>query len=118
MGIGLNGLPRAPSFFFIFNFGYGWGPVVWAYCAEMFPIKYRTLAVGATTDANWVGNIFVAMLPPLLLHSIGFHTFWVFAVVNLIGLALAAALPETKDKSLEEVQQVFARFLHGDRSDS
>jgi len=103
---------------FIFNFGYGWGPVVWTYCAEMFPMKYRTMAVGATTDANWVGNIFVAMLPPLLLHSIGFHTFWIFVGVNLIGLALAAALPETKDRSLEEIQQMFGRFLHGDRSDS
>jgi len=96
---------------FIFSFGYGWGPVVWTYCAEMFPMKYRTKAVGATTDANWVGNMFIAFAPPLLLGSIGFHTFWIFAGINLLGFLLATALPETKDKSLEEVQLTFELWL-------
>lgn len=99
---------------FIFNFGYGWGPVVWTYCAEMFPTKYRTKAVGATTDANWVGNMGIAFLPPILLHKIGFGTFWVFAVINVAGFFLGAALPETKDKSLEEIQDMFnTRFKSG-----
>jgi MFS family permease len=97
---------------FIFNFGYGWGPVVWTYCAEMFPTKYRTKAVGATTDANWVGNMGIAFLPPILLHYIGFNTFWVFFGVNVIGYALGSCLPETKDKSLEEIQSMFKRFFH------
>merc|ERR1719401_2524323 len=101
---------------FIFNFGYGWGPVVWTYCAEMFPTKYRTKAVGATTDANWVGNMFIAFLPPLLLHYTGFNTFWVFFAVNIIGFALAAQLPETKDKSLEEIQAMFTEWFHGGHS--
>lgn len=96
---------------FIFNFGYGWGPVVWTYCAEMFPLKYRTKAVGATTDANWVGNIFIAFAPPLLLGTIGFSTFWIFVGINLLGFYIACKLPETKDKSLEEVQRTFQLWL-------
>jgi len=99
--------------FFIFNFGYGWGPVVWTYCAEMFPTKYRTKATGLTTDANWIGNIFIAMIPPLLLGSIGFNTFWVFFGVNLVGFGLASVLPETKDKSLEEIQVMYTQWFHG-----
>lgn len=98
---------------FIFNFGYGWGPVVWTYCAEMFPMKYRTKAVGVTTDANWIGNIFIAFLPPILLGKIGFNTFWVFFGVNVIGFALASVLPETKDKSLEEIQTMFELWFNG-----
>mmetsp|Transcript_100339 Transcript_100339/g.323826 ORF Transcript_100339/g.323826 Transcript_100339/m.323826 type:complete len:548 (+) Transcript_100339:106-1749(+) len=98
---------------FIFNFGYGWGPVVWTYCAEMFPLKYRTQAVGATTCANWVGNVFIAMLPPILLHEVGFHTFWVFVGVNILGFYMASILPETKDKSLEDIQRTFEEWLDG-----
>ena len=29
-------------FLFIFCFAFGWGPVVWVYCAEIFPLKYRS----------------------------------------------------------------------------
>merc|ERR1719419_1229 len=75
-------------------------------------MKYRTKAVGATTDANWIGNMFIAFAPPLLLGSIGFNTFWVFAGINTVGFALASVLPETKDKSLEEVQRTFENWFH------
>jgi len=101
---------------FIFNFGYGWGPVVWTYCAEMFPMKYRTKATGLTTDANWIGNIGIAYLPPILLGRIGFNTFWVFFVINILAFALASQLPETKDKSLEEIQTMFTAWFHGGHS--
>jgi len=102
---------------FIFNFGYGWGPVVWTYCAEMFPMKYRTKAVGATTDANWIGNIFIAFLPPILLKNFGFKTFWLFAVINVFGFLLGRSLPETKDKSLEEINIMFEKWFHPDDDD-
>lgn len=98
---------------FIFNFGYGWGPVVWTYCAEMFPMKHRTRATGLTTDANWIGNIFIAFLPPMLLGTIGFNTFWVFFGVNIIGFGLGAVLPETKDKSLEDIQVMYTQWFQG-----
>jgi len=97
---------------FIFNFGYGWGPVVWTYCAEMYPMKYRTKAVGATTDANWIGNIFIAFLPPMMLARWGFKTFWVFTGINVIGFLLGKYLPETKDKSLEEINLMYEKWFH------
>jgi len=97
---------------FIFNYGYGWGPVVWTYCAEMFPTKYRTQAVGATTDANWIGNILIAFLPPIMFHDWGFSCFWVFVCMNGICFLLASMLPETKDKSLEEINLMFEAWFH------
>lgn len=102
---------------FIFNFGYGWGPVVWTYCAEMFPMKYRTKAVGATTDANWVGNIFIAFLPPIMLQDMGFKCFWIFTLINCLGFYLGWKLPETKDKSLEEINLMFERWFHPGKED-
>jgi len=63
-------------FFFIFNFAYGWGPVVWVYCAEIYPLKYRSKAAGLTTLANWLGNTIIGFFPPLLFSALGLHTFW------------------------------------------
>ena len=57
-------------FFFVFNFAYGWGPVIWVYCAEMFPLVHRSRATGATTMANWAGNFCLAFFPPLLISTI------------------------------------------------
>lgn len=88
-------------FFFIFNFAYGWGPVVWVYCAELFPLKYRSKAAGLTTAANWVGNTCIGYFPPLLISAIGFDTFWIFGAFCALAFAAACRLPETRNRSLE-----------------
>lgn len=97
---------------FILNFAYGWGGMAWVYCAEMFPQKHRTKGVAATTDANWVGNILIAFLPPLMFANWGFNTFWVFVGTNCLCLFCAMSLPETKDKSLEEITLMFNHWFH------
>ncbi|CAE8656872.1 unnamed protein product [Polarella glacialis] len=94
-------------FLFIVNFAYGWGPVVWLYCAEIFPLQHRTKADGLTTCANWVGNLFISFFPPILIQRLGFHTFWLVALVNVVGTWLGCVLPETKGRSLEDVQLMF-----------
>lgn len=97
---------------FILNFAYGWGGMAWVYCAEMFPQKHRTKGVAATTDANWVGNILIAFLPPIMFANWGFNTFWLFVGTNCLCFFCAVSLPETKDKSLEEITQMFNDWLH------
>jgi len=98
----------------IFNYAYGWGPVVWIYCSEIFSLKYKTKAIGVTTGANWVGNFLIGFTPPWLMEKIGFKTFWIFAAVNLLGAVVSCMLPETKGKSLEEIQLLFHTWLHGE----
>jgi sugar porter (SP) family MFS transporter len=90
-------------FTFIFSFAFGWGPVVWVYCAELFPLKYRSKAAGLTTAANWIGNSCIGFFPPLLISAIGFDTFWVFGAFCALCFAAACRLPETRNRSLEEV---------------
>jgi len=80
-------------------------------------MKYRTKATGLTTQANWIGNILIAFLPPILLEAIGFNTFWVFTFTNVLGFGLSAVLPETKDKTLEEVQVMFTQWFKGAKVD-
>ena len=99
-------LAAAAVFFFIFSFAFGWGPVVWVYCAELFPLKYRSKAAGLTTAANWLGNTCIGAFPPLLISAIGFDTFWVFGSFCTLCFVAACRLPETRNRSLEEVATV------------
>jgi sugar porter (SP) family MFS transporter len=97
--------------FFIVNFAYGWGPMVWTYCAEMFPLRHRARCAGVTSTANWIGNFAVAQLTPILLGSIDFGIFLLFGFFCLVALALAWWLPETKGVMLEEIDALFDEKL-------
>merc|ERR1712151_994897 len=92
------------AFFFVFNFAYGFGPIVWVYCAEIFPLRTRARCVGVCTMANWVGNFLIAQFTPMLLSGIGFGTFYVFGCFCAVSVVLSAWLPETKGVPLELVQ--------------
>ena len=96
-------------FFFIANFAYGWGPVPWVLCSEIFPTKYRAKGIGLTTSCSWLSTFIIGYFPPMLISAIGFNTFWVFFVFNVAALGFALWLPETRGRSLEQVTAVFYR---------
>jgi len=102
--------------FFVANFAYGFGPIVWVYCAEIFPLRYRSRAMGITTTSNWIGNYLIAQFFPILLESLGFGTFLVFAFFSLVSLLLSCWLPETKGVPLEQVKQLFDAKLGLERT--
>lgn len=94
-------------FFFVFSFAYGFGPIVWVYVGEMFPMKYRARAVGLCTMANWAGNFVIAQFTPVLLERIRFSTFFVFGFFCVLGAIVSAWLPETKGVPLELIDHLF-----------
>lgn len=95
------------TFFFVFNFAYGFGPIVWVYCSEIFPLRYRARCIGVSTMANWLGNWIIAQFTPMLLDGIQFGTFYVFGFFCFFSIFLSAWLPETKGVPLEMVQELF-----------
>mmetsp|Transcript_45962 Transcript_45962/g.71738 ORF Transcript_45962/g.71738 Transcript_45962/m.71738 type:complete len:497 (+) Transcript_45962:44-1534(+) len=105
-------------FAFIANFAYGWGPIAWVYCAEIFPLKYRSVCLGLTTTANWVGNYLIAQFTPVMLQRYGFSTFFCFAVFSFSAFLLALWLPETKGLVLERVGELFDRKFGVDHADT
>merc|ERR1712203_389103 len=84
------------AFFFVANFAFGFGPIVWVYCAEIFPLRYRARSLGITTVANWTGSFIIAQFTPMLLDAVQFNTFFIFGAFCLLGVVLSAWLPETK----------------------
>ncbi len=83
------------------------GPVTWVLIAEIFPNRVRAIAVATCTFALWVGSFTLTYSFPLLNSSLGsYGTFWIYAVICLLGfIFFAAKLPETKGKSLEQLEK-------------
>merc|ERR1712060_188617 len=95
------------AFFFVANFAFGFGPIVWVYCAEIFPLRYRARSLGITTVANWTGNFIIAQFTPMLLDAGQFNTFFIFGAFCLLGVVLSSWLPETKCVRMEKIQCQF-----------
>jgi len=98
----------ACSYLFVATFATTWGPSSWTYPAEIFPSKIRTTAVSMATASNWFWNCVLSFAVPPLLWNISWKMYMIFGTFN--GLALIhifLTAPETKGKTLEEMDEVF-----------
>lgn len=84
------------------------GPCTWVLIAELFPNRVRAVAVATCTFALWVGSSTLTYTFPLLNKALGsYGTFWIYAAVCALSFAfLLRRLPETKGKSLEELEKM------------
>jgi SP family galactose:H+ symporter-like MFS transporter len=95
---------------FIASFAFSLGPVVWTIINEVYPTHIRSRAVAVATAANWFAAWLVAQF---FLSLVGLiteaGTFWLFAgFCALTFLFVRFFVPETKGKSLEEVEGLWA----------
>lgn len=83
------------------------GPCTWVLISELFPNRVRAIAVATCTFALWVGSSTLTYTFPLLNKLLGsYGTFWIYALVCLCGfLFFLRRLPETKGKSLEQLEK-------------
>lgn len=83
------------------------GPCTWVLLAEIFPNRVRAIAVATSTFALWVGSATLTYTFPLLNNALGsYGTFWIYSAVCLVGLLFCIfMLPETKGKSLEQLEK-------------
>ena len=102
---------------FITGFSFGLGPIPWLIMSEIFPTKVRGVASGVATQVNWLCAFIVIKFYDNMetsMHSYG--AYWFFAGFCLLTVVYVFIfLPETKGKTLEEVEELFARHhdLHG-----
>jgi len=85
------------------------GPVFWTLVAEIFPNRIRGKAVAFASFTQWVFNFFVVLLFPHFLASVGgAKTFLFLALMSLLQwLFTYLYVPETKGKSLEEIEHLW-----------
>ncbi|HWX65483.1 MAG TPA: sugar porter family MFS transporter [Rhodanobacter sp.] len=92
---------------FIVGFAMSAGPLIWALCSEVQPLKGRDFGIGCSTFTNWVANMIVGATFLTLLNGIGnAATFWLYAALNLVFLVITFVLiPETKNVTLEQIER-------------
>ncbi len=96
---------------FVASFAISLGPVMWVLFSEIFPNQLRGVAISFVGLANSLISFLVQLLFPTELDVFGaaltFASYGVFAAIGLI--LVAWLLPETKGKSLEELEVLFAK---------
>jgi sugar porter (SP) family MFS transporter len=92
---------------FIACFAFSLGPVMWVLLSELYPIKYRGLAIGVIAFVNSLISSIVQLIFPWELSNLGNSlTFFIFGIIAVIGFfIMIKILPETKGKSLEELEK-------------
>jgi len=82
------------------------GPVTWVILSEIFPNRIRGNAMALATLSLWIANFFTTASFPVLKEHFGLHiTFAIHAAICFIYfLFVKFKIPETKGKSLEEIE--------------
>ena len=83
------------------------GPVTWTLLAEIFPNRVRGIAMATCTFALWVGCCTLTFSFPSMNAALGSSgTFWIYSAICICAFVfLFRNCPETKGKSLEELEK-------------
>ena len=103
----LQGLPLLIMVVAIIGcFGMSLGPVTWVVLSEIFPNRIRGFALSIATFALWAACFVLTYTFPLLNKVLGASgTFWLYGFICVLGFwFILKKLPETKGKSLEEIE--------------
>ncbi|KAK2772486.1 MFS sugar transporter [Colletotrichum kahawae] len=98
------------AFIYIYdiNFSYSFAPIGWVLPSEIFNLGNRSKAMAITTSATWMCNFIIGLITPDMLEKIGYGTYLFFAAFCLLAFVMTYFfVPETRGKSLEEMDLVF-----------
>lgn len=81
-------------------------PITWVVLSEIFPNRLRGVAMSVATFSLWVASFILTFTFPILNDALGASgTFWVYSLICVLGyLFIKNKLPETKGKTLEEIE--------------
>jgi SP family sugar porter-like MFS transporter len=85
------------------------GPMVWVVLSEIYPTRIRGAAMSIAVASLWIACAVLNYTFPILNNLLGAHgTFWVYGIICLVSVfVIYFTLPETKGKTLEEIEEVF-----------
>ena len=93
---------------FIAFFAFSQGAVIWVFISEIFPNTVRSKGQALGSSTHWVMAAIISWTFPILAESSemgGAYAFTLFSVMMVLQLIFVwKVLPETKGKSLEQIQ--------------
>ena len=98
-------------FAFLAAFNMSIGPIMWVIFSEIFPNNVRSVALPFAALVQSVSSFCIQQIFPWQLENLGAApTFLSYGVIAIIGIAvMAIILPETKNKSIEELEKELVR---------
>jgi SP family galactose:H+ symporter-like MFS transporter len=91
---------------FIFFINISLSPLGWLLISEIYPINVRGLGMSIGSLSHWGFNAIIAFTFLRMVNALGVAgTFWIYSAVCIVGLCWGYFyIPETKGKSLEEIE--------------
>jgi len=83
-------------------------PITWVILSEIFPNRIRGVAMSVATFALWIASALLVQTFPIFNEYLGTSgTFWIYGIICALGFwFVLKKLPETKNKSLEEIEKL------------
>ncbi|PMH45314.1 MFS transporter [Vibrio sp. 10N.286.49.B3] len=102
---------------FIAAFHISIGPIMWVLFSEIFPNSVRSAAIPVSAIVTSIASYLIQQFFPWQLANLGAaNTFLMYAIFSGLGLALIAKLlPETKDKSIEQIEVLLSSNSSGQK---
>ena len=77
---------------------------------QIYPLWFRSQGVSISTSFNWALNLTVSETFLYLLQTLKFGTWYLYSFCSFVAIIFfSLSLPETKGKSLEEMDALFSR---------
>ena len=99
--------------FYIVGFSIGWGALPWLLASELIPLRVKGTGVGITTCFNWICATIVLLSFGSYQDAVepwGSFLILSYAIICLLSVIFVLLfVPETKGKSLEEIENYFNR---------
>jgi hypothetical protein len=97
-------------YLFAAMFSVSWAVGIKIYSAEIQPQKTRATATSMAHGSNWICNFLVALVTPTLLAKTTYGAYFLFGGCTfLTALVCILVMPETRGKSLNEIEQAFQK---------
>ncbi|KAL7302251.1 hypothetical protein TKK_0004922 [Trichogramma kaykai] len=102
----LSWLPIASIILFMCTYCIGWGPLPWGIMGELFSADVKAKASSITVLVCWAEAFVITKYFSNVAQSAGFYTgFWIFTAFCVLSVLFTLfLLPETKGKSLQQIQ--------------
>lgn len=96
---------------FILMFSIGYGPVPWVMMGELYSLDIKGFGGSLTSTTNWLLAFTLTKSFHTLKTFMGAGpTFWLFTAITVLGVVfILFCVPETKNKSFAEIQEMLSR---------